>query len=202
MSSGFPGPSLAFATVRSRHRHASASVIGYLRRRAQTRKREKHNHAKKLHYCRKRRKILGLPQDMPQENAVGATFFPRHLPDSGVIHRLTLWHGPVVQPLGSAEPLEGPTPKRHKSTLPASRLLPTAKGATPRPQPPDRPACEAAPKPLAPFAGLPGCLKSKPSAATLETRPNRSEHMAYTPSPTEAEFDVLTAGFGTIQLCL
>ena len=28
-----------------------------------------------------------------------------------------------------------------------------------------------------------------------------NEFLAYTPSPAEAEFDVLTVGFGTIQLC-
>ena len=55
---------LTVASVR--HRHVSASVRRYLRRRAGSRKREKCDRAKIFEETRKQRKILGLAQDWPQ----------------------------------------------------------------------------------------------------------------------------------------
>ena len=74
LSSDFPGLTLAFAAVRSRHRHVSASVSGYLRRHARTRKREKRNPGKKLCAYRKRREIWGLAQDLIQDGRYVCNF--------------------------------------------------------------------------------------------------------------------------------
>jgi hypothetical protein len=139
--------SLACAAVRSRHRHVSASVSGYLRRAAASRKREKHKPAKIFHISGKRCEIGGLAQEVAQEEPRRRNFVTCHERQSRLTHRLRPQPAPAIRPSGSAAPPADPAPMLHRSTHWPSRPSPAAKDAERPPPPPHRQAGADGPKP-------------------------------------------------------